>query len=60
MVKIFEDSKIAVWGSRYINIPDARVKEDRDVNIVQIEPGFAGDYIVEIRGAKNEICKSAE
>ena len=49
MKRTREDSRIEIWGARYINNVDARYPEDRDLVIIQIEPSrTSGDYIVEV------------
>ena len=51
MVKTDPKSRIEIWGSAYINDRDAgtRKKEDKNVDILQIEPGNCpDDYIVEV------------
>lgn len=48
MIKRMGDSTIEVWNERYINYPLDRNSEDVDAEIVQIELGNNGDYIVEV------------
>ena len=49
MKRTREDSRIEIWGARYINVIEDRHPEDRDAQIVQIEPaGKDREFIVEI------------
>ena len=49
MKKSCKESRIEIWGYTYINNMDKRCKQDRNVEIMQIEPGNStGDYIVEV------------
>lgn len=49
MKRTREDSRIEIWGMRYINIVEARDPEDRDLVIIQIEHAMTtDDYIVEV------------
>lgn len=49
MKRTREDSRIEIWGTRYINDIEYRGLEDKDLQVIQIEPlGDPGDYIVEV------------
>ena len=49
MIKKSDNSRIEIWASEYINTIENRHDEDKNVKIIQIEPGVNGkDYIVEI------------
>ena len=48
MIKRMGDSVIEVWGMNYINDPLNRAREDVDAEIVQIEVGNDGNYMVEV------------
>ena len=53
MIKSRRESKIEVWSSTYINNPYKRTASDMNKEIIQIEHGENGNYIVEvIEGAK--------
>ena len=57
MVKTDPKSRIEIWGSAYINDRDAgtRKEEDKNVDILQIEPGNSpDDYMVEIVEKKED------
>lgn len=55
MIRTYDKSVIAVWPGNAINDPELRAPEDKDVQIVQCEPGTRGDYIVEfLRGGTDE------
>lgn len=49
MIKIYDDSEIAIWSCHEINDPARRVEADVNAEVIQCEPGECGDYIVEIR-----------
>lgn len=49
MKKSSKKSRIEIWGYKYINNVDKRDEQDRNVEVIQIEPGNSpGDYIVEV------------
>ena len=49
MVPIRTDSRIEIWGIRYINNGERRFDVDKNVKIIQIERGTSeDDYIVEV------------
>lgn len=49
MHKTFVDSRIEIWGSKYINQKASRNLEDKDAVIIQMERGANDyDYIVEL------------
>lgn len=48
MVRLRRESRIEVWSSEYINDKSKRRDEDRYVEIIQIEHGIDGDYMVEV------------
>ena len=55
MIRTCDKSVIAVWSGNEINDPELRAQEDKDVQIVQCEPGTRSDYIVEfLRGGTDE------
>lgn len=55
MKKSSKKSRIEIWGYKYINNADIRHKEDKNVKIIQIEPGNSqGEYIVEVVDKKTE------
>ena len=41
------DSIIAVWSAGYLNYPETREEQDRDVEIMQVEHADDDKYIVE-------------
>lgn len=49
MIKTMRNSRIEVWGHKYINHPASRNENDVDVIVVQAEPlNEAADCIVEV------------
>lgn len=55
MKKSSKKSRIEIWGYSYINNVDKRDEQDRNVEIIQIEPvNSPGDYIVEVIDKKPE------
>lgn len=49
MVAIKNNTRIEIWSSSYINTLKERSDEDKNVRIVQIQPGSGQmEYIVEI------------
>nr|DAM76727.1 MAG TPA: hypothetical protein [Caudoviricetes sp.] len=49
MKKSSKKSRIEIWSYTYINNVDKRHEPDRNVEVIQIEPGNSpGDYIVEV------------
>lgn len=58
MRKICDQSVIEIWGNLYLNSERRRSLEDKNVEIIQIEPGSTdGEYIVEfIRLDKKKIA----
>lgn len=55
MIKTRSDSRIEIWSSGYINKLNERFDEDKDVDIIQIEPGSHDKgYIVEVVNKENE------
>lgn len=49
MRKLYPNSRMEIWDAEYINHPEKRLEEDKNVEIVQVERGTVGvDYIVEI------------
>lgn len=55
MKKSSKKSRIEIWGCTYINTVDKRYEPDRNVEIIQIEPGNSqGEYIVEVVDKKPE------
>lgn len=49
MERICANSRIEIWDTLYINNTNLRQEKDKNVVIVQIEPGSGeGSYIVEI------------
>lgn len=49
MKKSSKKSRIEIWGYKYINNVEKRDEQDRNVEVIQIEPGNSpGDYIVEV------------
>lgn len=64
MVKTDPKSRIEVWKSEYINnspisTRTIRLDEDKNVDILQIEPGNKDDYMVEFVEKKEEEPKNA-
>ena len=50
MKKQFTNTRIEIWSAEYINDVDKRTEEDKEAEIVQIEPAGTGDdYMVEVR-----------
>lgn len=50
MKKEFNNSRIEIWSKDYINNPSARWEEDKNAEILQIEPAInSEDFIVEVR-----------
>ena len=47
MKQIRNDSIIAVWSRNYLNCPQNRDDEDKDVTIMQVEHSIGDDYLVE-------------
>lgn len=47
MKQIRNDSIIAVWRRNYLNCPQNRDDEDKDVTIMQVEHSIGDDYLVE-------------
>lgn len=47
MKQVRNDSVIAVWNRNYLNSPENRDEEDRNVIILQVEHSTGNDYIVE-------------
>lgn len=55
MVPIYGNSRIEIWGGRYINnYNNRRTEKDKNARIVQIEHGDGDDYIVEILDEEEE------
>ena len=49
MKKLYQNSRMEIWNSRYIAIPENRQPEDQNVTILQIEyTGHLDNYIVEV------------
>ena len=55
MKRTREDSRIEIWGARYINVIEDRHPEDQGLKVIQIEPtGCHDDYIVEVVKKEDE------
>lgn len=54
MKKISPKSKIEILAVNYINNPESRAEEDKDLEIIQIEAVSPGDYIVEVQKKEGE------
>lgn len=51
MKKTRKESRIEIWSSAYINLPENRKPEDQKADIIQIEPISGQDgFIVEVIG----------
>lgn len=49
MKRIYPDSRVEIWGGKYLNNPSIREYKDKTARVVQIEPGSEpGNYIVEV------------
>lgn len=49
MKKIRSDSQIYIWGPKYINDESGcRSAQHKGAEIIQIEPSYGGNYIVEV------------
>ena len=47
MIQTRNDSVMAIWTAGYLNYPDTRDEQDRDVIILQVEHAADDSYIVE-------------
>lgn len=56
MIKTRSDSRIEIWSANYISKLNERFDEDKNVDIIQIEPGNGDNkgYIVEVVNKENE------
>ena len=55
MVPIYDNSRIEIWGGKYINnYHNIRNEADKNARIVQIERGYGDDYIVEVLDEEEE------